>query len=163
MKKWLIIVLALCLLVVMMWKANKQTDALEHAAVSDQKAAQQETLVDWGVTMTVKNVTPSGCVLEITQSGGKPTGEVECGEDYYVQALTDDGWHNLKMISDSYDVPAIAYIVSEEYPQSFNLNWNYRYGVLLPGTYRIAKEFMDYRGPGDYDEAYYFSEPFVIE
>ena len=163
MKKWLIFALALCLGAVMVWKSSEKTATLEHATVSQQKAAQQETLVDWGVTMVVKNATPSGCTLEISQLGGKPTGEVECGEDYHVQALTDDGWHNLNIIIDNYAVPAIAYIVSAECPRSFNLNWEYRYGVLLPGTYRVAKEFMDFRGTGDYDEAYHFSQPFVIE
>ena len=83
--------------------------------------------------------------------------------DYYVQALAEDGWHNLNMIIDNYAVPSIAYIVSEDYPRNFNLNWQQVYGVLPSGTYRIAKELMDSRAPGDFDEAYHFSQSFVIE
>lgn len=165
MKKKVILVLALCLLAVMMWKAKERTaePAIPQAIISEKKAAQQETLVDWGITMTVINATPTGCTLEITQSGGSPTGEIHCGEEYYVQALAEDGWHNLNMIIDNYAVPSIAYIVSEDWPRTFNLTWSYQYGTLPPGTYRIAKELMDSRAPGDFDEAYHFSQSFVIE
>jgi len=164
-KKKVILALALCLLAVMMWKAKERTaePAIPQAIISEKKAAQQETLVDWGITMTVINATPSGCTLEITQSGGTATGEIHCGVDYYVQALAEDGWHNLNMIIDNYAVPAIAYIVSEDCPRTFNLTWSYQYGTLPPGTYRIAKELMDSRVPGDFDEAYHFSQSFVIE
>ena len=166
MKKKVILALALCLLAVMMWKAKERTAelAIPQAIISEKKAAQQETLVDWGITMTVINATPTGCTLEITQSGGTATGEIHCGEDYYVQALAEDGWHNLEyIITDNYAIPSIAYIVSEDYPRNFNLNWQQVYGVLPSGTYRIAKELMDSRAPGDFDEAYHFSQSFVIE
>lgn len=165
MKKKVILVLALCLLAVMMWKAKERTAelAIPQAIISEKKAAQQETLVDWGITMTVINATPTGCTLEITRSGGTATGEIHCGVDYYVQALAEDGWHNLNMIIDNYAVPSIAYIVSEDYPRTFNLTWSHQYGTLPPGTYRIAKELMDSRVPGDFDEAYHFSQSFVIE
>ena len=165
MKKKVILVLALCLLAVMMWKAKERTAelAIPQAIISEKKAAQQEALVDWGITMTVINATPTGCTLEITRSGGTATGEIHCGVDYYVQALAEDGWHNLNMIIDNYAVPSIAYIVSEDCPRTFNLTWSYQYGTLPPGTYRIAKELMDSRVPGDFDEAYHFSQSFVIE
>ena len=165
MKKAALLVFALCLLAVMVWKSGVKTDELaqKQAAIDAQKADPQETLVDWGITMTVKNATATGCTLEITQTGGNPTGEIHCGEDYRVQTLAEDGWHNLNMIIDNYAVPAIAYIVSEDYPRTVNLTWEYQYGILPPGTYRIAKELMDSRAPGDFDEAYHFSQSFVIE
>ena len=166
MKKKVILVLALCLLAVMMWKAKERTAelAIPQAIISEKKAVQQETLVDWGITMTVINATPSGCTLNITRSGGSPTGEIHCGVDYYIQALAEDGWHNLEyIITDNYAIPSIAYIVSEEYPRNFNPTWQRVYGVLPPGTYRIAKTFLDSRAPGDFDQALYFSQPFVIE
>ena len=162
MKKKVILALALCLLAVMMWKAKERTaePAIPQAIISEQKAAQQETLVDWGITMTVKNATPTGCTLEVTRSGGNPTGEVVCGADadYFMQSLAEDGWHNVKMMTDGYTVPAIALIVSEDHPRNFNLSWEKRYGILPSGTYRIAKTFLD-----DSDKAHHFSQPFVIE
>lgn len=33
-----------------------------------------------------------------------------------------------------------------------DLNWEYLYGRLNDGHYRIVKRVMDYRAPGDYDE-----------
>ena len=33
----------------------------------------------------------------------------------------------------------------------FAFEWEYLYGSLAPGFYRIVKGFMDVRGAGDYD------------
>jgi hypothetical protein len=41
-------------------------------------------------------------------------------------------------------------------------NWEWLYGTLEPGTYRIFKEVMDFRGPGDFDEREYSAE-FTVE
>lgn len=32
------------------------------------------------------------------------------------------------------------------------------YGTIPNGKYRIGKEIMDFKGPGDYDNAIYFAE-----
>ena len=37
-------------------------------------------------------------------------------------------------------------------------DWQWLYGTLEPGTYRIVKEVMDFRGPGDFDEKEYSAE-----
>lgn len=161
MKKAVIIVLALCLLAMTGCQADySSADVPEQATINEQKANPQETLVDWGITMTVINATPTGCTLEVTRSGGNPTGEVVCGvdADYFMQSLAEDGWHNVKMMTDGYTVPAIALIVSEDHPRNFNLSWEKRYGILPSGTYRIAKTFLD-----DSDKAHHFSQSFVIE
>ena len=33
----------------------------------------------WGLTLTAKDVTPTGCTVVFTQSGGNPTGELDTG------------------------------------------------------------------------------------
>ncbi len=149
MKKWIMIVMALCLLAVMVWKANEKTTAPE------------QTTVDWGVTMTVKNPTPTGCTLEIIRSGGSPTGEVNCGCDYWLEQQKDGIWTALEVSEE-------LFWTMEGYPlsirkQTFDINWGHLYGILPAGTYRVGKSIMDWRAPGDFDEADHFSQPFVIE
>ena len=36
-----------------------------------------------------------------------------------------------------------------------NINWEYAYGELKPGYYRLKKEFNDFREPGDFDKETY--------
>ena len=89
---------------------------------------------------------------------------VACGEDYFLQALRDGDWYGVVLIAgDGYAIPAIAYILSDEYPRNFNLNWEKIYGALPAGTYRIGKAILDGRAPGDYDKQNHYTEPFTIE
>lgn len=163
MKKWLMFALVLCLVAWAMYQVNKEPP-VPIATFHEKKAPLPETDYDWGVTMTVVNPTPTGCTLKVTQSGGNPTGSVACGEDYFLQALRDGDWYGVVLIADDgYAIPAIAYILSEEYPRNFNLNWEKIYGALPAGTYRIGKAILDGRAPGDYDKQNHYTEPFTIE
>ena len=44
----------------------------------------------------------------------------------------------------------------------WEVNWEWLYGIIPAGKYRIGKELMDFRAPGDFDKAIYFVE-FSIE
>ena len=43
-----------------------------------------------------------------------------------------------------------------------DVNWEWLYGALPAGQYRMVKEVMDFRDTGDYDTAEFYIE-FVIE
>ena len=43
---------------------------------------EDEGFPDWGITLSVKDVTDSGLTLVCTQSGGELTGELQTGSDY---------------------------------------------------------------------------------
>ena len=43
------------------------------------------------------------------------------------------------------------------------VNWEWLYGKLAPGKYRINKEVMDFRETGDFDEKIYSLEFIVSE
>lgn len=40
----------------------------------------------------------------------------------------------------------------------WEVNWEYLYGELPAGEYRIAKKINDFRGTGDYDTYTYYAE-----
>lgn len=119
---------------------------------------------DWGITLTLKDLTPSGATLVCTQSGGTPTGELNTGSYYVIQRLTGDGWESLEYLELEGELAwtAIAYLVNPNGITEWEVNWAWLYGELPGGTYRIGKEFMDFRGPGDYDEMLIYAE-FEIE
>lgn len=112
---------------------------------------------DWGLTLSVKNVTPSGMTLICTQSGGELTGELETGSRYTLQVWENGNWVEVPIFAEV-NWTMEAYLIQKDKNAEFELNWEWLYGKLPAGTYRICKEFMDFRGTGDYDTAPFYAE-----
>lgn len=103
---------------------------------------------DWGVTLSVKNVTPTGATVVFSQNGGNPTGELSTGSWYSLE------YENEEMafaVEGDICWTAEAYTIPKNGEFEIDVNWSWLYGTLEPGTYRIVKEVMDFRGTGDYD------------
>ncbi len=113
----------------------------------------------WGITLEVKDVKPDGLTLIMQQSGGSHSGELETGSDFVLYEKKGDSWEKVPYIFDG-DVSwtSIAYMVKMGTSTEIPLNWANFYGELPSGTYRLSKNFMDFRGPGDFDSAKAFVE-----
>lgn len=122
-----------------------------------------EELPDWGLTLSVKNVTPTGLTLVCTQKGGNPTGELRCGTDYHLIVLEDGTWKDVPTVIEEYGWNSLAYIIWAGQDTEFEYSWEWLYGKLPAGTYRLTKGFMDLRGSGDYDTARYWVEFEITE
>lgn len=123
---------------------------------------EDEGMPNWGISLSVKNVTSTGVTLVCTQSGGEPTGELQTGSDYKLIVLENEVWKEVPTIMENFGWNTIAYMVPMEDSIEFEIDWEWLYGELPTGTYRIKKGFMDIRKAGDYDTATYFTE-FEIE
>ena len=106
---------------------------------------------DYGLDMTVRDVTNKGLTLVFTQSGGNPTGELQTGNDYSLEQNVEGYWKPVETVTDEIGWEDIAYIIPKEGMAEIGINWEYLYGELGAGKYRIRKPFMDFRGTGDYD------------
>ena len=158
MKKWLMIVLALCLLA---FSACGREEAVTQPTLS-QKPNPNTTTYDWGVTMTAEDITPVGCTVVIRQNGGNPTGELIFGEDFWVEIQTASGWMEFPATKIP-DWVAVGYFLPKENETQWECTWEWLYGALPQGTYRIGKDIMDSRAPGDYDQQDHYTEPFTIQ
>ena len=56
------------------------------------------------------------------------------------------------VLEGDYGFHDIAYTIATENTTESELNWEWLYGELPPGEYRIGKNVMDFRGSGDYDQ-----------
>ena len=104
-----------------------------------------------GLSMSVKNVSSTGCTLVFEQSGGNVTGQLQMGPAYVIQEVNDDNiWTDVTM---QYPLAwnDIAFLIESDGKTEEEINWVYGYGELKPGHYRIKKEVMDIRGTADYD------------
>ncbi|MBE6892583.1 MAG: hypothetical protein E7482_01055 [Ruminococcaceae bacterium] len=110
---------------------------------------------EWGLTLSVKSVTPTGATLVFKQSEGNPTGELMTGSYY---RLEDKNGELPYIVEGDVAWTSEAYMIKKDGEIQMQANWEWLYGTLEPGTYRIYKEVMDFRGAGDFDEKEYFAE-----
>ena len=75
MKKWLMFALGIVCFSLLAW------------AITPEKQEEPE-VYDLGITMTVENLTPTGCTLKVTQSGGEITGEVDAASTTQEEIMT---------------------------------------------------------------------------
>ena len=110
---------------------------------------------EWGLTLSVSDVTATGATVIFSQSGGNPSGELTTGSYYRIENKDKE----LSYIVEG-DVAwtSEAYMIRKDGTVSMNVNWEWLYGNLEPGTYRLVKQVTDFRGPGDFDEKEYSAE-----
>ena len=114
---------------------------------------------DWGLSLSVKNVASAGATLVISQSSGSPSGELWYGPAYKIQSLNGDTWEDVPYVTEA-DVEWTEeiYMVEMDTDCEIVLSWDWLYGNLPEGQYRIVKEFMDFRSSGDYDKENYYAD-----
>ncbi len=110
---------------------------------------------EWGLTLSVSSVTPNGATLVFKQSGGNPTGELMTGSHY---RLEDKNGELPYIVEGDVAWTAEAYRIQKDGEIQMQANWEWLYGTLEPGTYRIYKGVMDWREAGDSDSKEYFAE-----
>ena len=145
--------------IISVFKLNEEGAVLENA--DEEKvtvpAVEDEGFPNWGLTLSVKNVTESGLTLVCTQSGGELTGELQTGSDYKLIVLKE-AWEDVPTIIEDYGWNMIAYMVAKNGVTEFEYDWEWVYGILSPGTYRMIKGFTQFREAGDYDDFVYWVE-----
>lgn len=119
------------------------------AAVSTAETAGR--LEDWGVTMTVEEADASGAVCVWERCGGSPSGELSTGSWFDVQRLEDGEWTSLPYAVDNVGWTSEAILLPEDGTLEQPAAWEWLYGELPAGEYRLVREVMDFRGTGDYD------------
>lgn len=141
-----------------------KADVATPAAPTDSQASTVPTDA-WGVTLTAENATSTGLTLVIRHSGDAPEGELNTGSPFWLERLGADGaWEAVSALFPDEEIAwdAVAWLIPFNDSREHEINWEYLYGQLSAGRYRIGKEIMLFRGPGDYDEQPYYAE-FVIE
>ncbi len=115
---------------------------------------------NWGITLSLKDLTRTGATIVCAQSGGTFTGELNTGSYFVLEQLTDQGWVEVPMkeLEGELAWSMIAYIVTLNGTTEWPINWEWLYGELPDGHYRMGKEFTNFRSPGDYDKMMIYGE-----
>lgn len=112
-----------------------------------------------GVTMYMEKYKSTEGDVEIRNEYGK---ELQYGDWYDIQVQQDGNWYSMPLIIDNAAYHDIAYPVQDQTTSVWEVNWSYFYGELPAGKYRIVKDIIDLREPGDYTK-YYLAAEFEIK
>lgn len=106
-----------------------------------------------GLSFSLEKISPTGAVLVYSQFDGKaPTGELQDGADFVLGQYRDGKWEEVPVVVEgAYGFNSIAYMIPKEEVTKRELDWEWLYGQLPAGEYRIGKTVMDFRETADYD------------
>ncbi len=113
---------------------------------------------DWGIRLEARDVTFEGATIVFKQKGGNVTGELMTGEAYFLEKLDGNKWVpvDTRPLID-YVFHEVAYGINNDGETELRTDWEWLYGNLPEGQYRISKEVMDFRKTADFDEQVYYA------
>ena len=117
----------------------------------------------WGIVLEAENITASGLTIVCSHSGGENAAELSTGSYYVIQKLENTGWIDVEYAPQEYDIAwtSEAWIIQKEGTTKWDVNWEWLYGELSAGEYRIGKEIMNFKAAGEYETELVYAE-FVI-
>lgn len=116
-------------------------------------------LVD--ITFKEGTLTSSGGTIVIKDSSPN---KIVYGKEFYIEKYVNSKYIPLKYINDNFAFNSMAYYVDENGMLEMSQNWEYMYGKLDKGIYRIVKRvFFDSDVPIEMGDNYYVWTEFEIE
>ncbi|MEA1962156.1 MAG: M56 family metallopeptidase [Bacillota bacterium] len=114
-----------------------------------------------GVTMNVKKgtVSTTGVIVAFQNNSSR---KCDYGEYFCLEKKLNGSWYQVPVIIDGdYGFNDIAYDLAPGDDGEWAVDWDWLYGSLDTGEYRIVKNISDFRGTGDYDK-YNLAAEFTI-
>lgn len=130
----------------------------------DKSIMEEENVADdLGLTLSVKSASSTEVTLVFNQNGLDVDGYLQTGSDYVLKIFKDNEWKEVPTIIKEYAWDAMAYNISENDETEFKYNWEWLYGKLEAGKYKIEKTVMDFVEPGNYSKNLYSAEFEITE
>lgn len=114
-----------------------------------------------GISITVKNETVSnnGLTVVFENNSNKMC---TYGEEFQLEKKINGEWYQVPVaIEGNYGFKSIGYKVASGQTREWSVEWQWLYGSLGIGEYRIVKNVLDFRQTGDYD-TYFLAAEFSI-
>lgn len=114
-----------------------------------------------GITMTVKEGAASATGLTVTFENNYG-GQCIYSESFWLQKKIDGKWYQVPVVFDGdYAFEDIGYSLDAGSSGEWTVNWEWLYGSLDSGEYRIVKDVLVSTDLGEYD-TYYLAAEFIL-
>lgn len=116
--------------------------------------SEESEIKEIALYFTLENITPTGATLVFNQYDAKtPKGELIYGEDFVIEVLKDGKWEEAPItVEGDYAFYDIGYNLPCEEISEKEMDWEWLYGELAPGEYRIGKSVIDLIESGNFDK-----------
>src|SRR5690625_5088371 len=95
------------------------------------------TISSTGLTVIFENNSDKQCIY---------------GDEFVLEKHIEKNWYQVPIaLDDEYGFNDIGYDLPPGDVQEWTVDWEWLYGELASGEYRIVKDILDFRGAGDYD------------
>lgn len=94
---------------------------------------------DIGVSMDLSNITPAGATIHFYRYDTGKSKEMIYGEGFVLEKDNGGKWEEVSPVVEDVGFNDIAYIIPQNDTSEIETNWEWIYGTLSPGTYRITK------------------------
>ena len=105
----------------------------------------------FGVYVSAKKISPTSATLSFQYFETDAKQELSFGEDFVLEKKDGTEWKEVKVVEGEYGYNDIAHIISTEEPTEYHYDWEWLYGKLQPGEYRIAVNIQKEKEGGGYD------------
>jgi hypothetical protein len=142
------------LLVLLLALVGCQKPGEETNGAPENGAPGSDSAVVFAVTLTAENVTPTGLTLVCRAAADSDTSELQTGSAFVLQKRTDAGWVDVESLQKESEVIwiSVAWLIPKGETTRWDVTWDWLYGELAAGEYRIGKEIVNFRGLGDYEQ-----------
>lgn len=89
------------------------------------------------VSMSISDISPTGATVIIKDLNVKP---YIYGEWYTIEKGKNGGWYEVDTIIDNYGFNDLGYIPDNNGEIKFTVDWEWLYGELPSGNYRLLKQ-----------------------
>lgn len=118
----------------------------------------------WGIRLKAQEVTNKGLTLACEQFAGNAEGQLQTGAWFSLEVNNNGKWEEVKIkeSENPFAWTMAAYEIDKNTTTTWDIDWQWIYGELEPGYYRIAKKIDDFIETGNYISEIYYAD-FLIE
>ncbi len=104
-----------------------------------------EAFIDkYSLEVSAKNITSTSATLVFTRMDASITDELTFGEEFTIDKKDGDEWTEVDTVIDGdYGFESVAYIIAAEGSTEHDFDWEWLYGALELGEYRINLQVED--------------------
>ena len=114
-----------------------------------------------GVSMIVKDGTTASTGLTLVFEN-KSDSRCIYGSDFALEKKINGSWYMVPVVIEGgYGFNSIGFDLEPDEESEWSSDWEWLYGSLETGEYRIVKDILDFRYTGDYD-TYYLAAEFIV-
>lgn len=114
-----------------------------------------------GISMNIKEGSVSSTKLTVIFDNNSDK-QGMYSDDFLLESKIKGDWYQVPTIIDEYGFHDIGYELPPSGNKELTIDWDWLYGSLDTGEYRIIKKILDFRDTGDHDE-YYLAAQFTID